>query len=100
MGILQLTGWTSGGYSGSQTVHQNFIVKIPDGFPMGAAGPVFSAGITMYSPLCYWNADQGGGVRVGIIGVGGLGQMGVRLAKAMAKTVTARGFLSKLDNIG
>ena len=63
-------------------------MKIPDGFPMEAAGPVFCAGITMYSPLCYWNANQGG-MRVGIIGIGGLGQMGVRLAKAMGNTVTA-----------
>lgn len=82
------SGWTYGGYSGSQTVHQNFIVSIPDGFPMEAAGPVFCAGITMYSPLAYWKAKQGG-MRVGIIGIGGLGQMGVRLAKAMGNTVTA-----------
>ena len=48
------SGWTFGGYSCSQTVHQRFIVKIPDGFPLEAAGPVFCAGITMYSPLVYW----------------------------------------------
>jgi len=82
------SGWTFGGYSGSQTVHQNFIIKIPDGFPLDAAGPVFCAGITMYSPLCYWGVKEGG-KRVGIIGIGGLGQMGVRLAKAMGNTVTA-----------
>merc|ERR1719295_527680 len=82
------SGWTYGGYSASQTVHQNFIVKIPDGFPLEAAGPVFCAGITMYSPLCYWKANQGN-MRVGIVGIGGLGQMGVRLAKAMGNTVTA-----------
>jgi len=82
------SGWTYGGYSGSQTVHQNYIVKVPDGFPLEAAGPVFCAGITMYSPLCYWKANQGG-MRVGIVGIGGLGQMGVRLAKAMGNTVTA-----------
>jgi len=82
------SGWTYGGYSGSQTVHHNFIVKIPDGFPLEAAGPVFCAGITMYSPLCYWKANNGG-MRVGVIGIGGLGQMGVRLAKAMGNTVTA-----------
>jgi len=81
-------GWTLGGYSGSQTVHQRFIVKIPDGFPLEAAGPVFCAGITMYSPLCDWGADRGK-MRVGIVGIGGLGQMGVRLAKAMGNTVTA-----------
>merc|ERR1719184_694358 len=82
------SGWTFGGYSGSQTVHQNFIIKIPDGFPLDAAGPVFCAGITMYSPLCYWGC-LAGGKRVGIVGIGGLGQMGVRLAKAMGNTVTA-----------
>merc|ERR1712106_200506 len=51
-------------------------------------GPVFCAGITMYSPLAQWKAKEGG-MRVGIIGIGGLGQMGVRLAKAMGNTVTA-----------
>ena len=40
-------GWTFGGYSASQTVHQRFIVKVPEGFPLEAAGPVFCAGITM-----------------------------------------------------
>ena len=82
------TGWTLGGYSGSQTVHERFIVKIPDGFPLDAAGPVFCAGITMYSPLVHWKANNGG-MRVGIVGIGGLGQMGVRIAKAMGNTVTA-----------
>jgi len=81
-------GWTFGGYSCSQTVHQNFIIRVPEGFPLEAAGPVFCAGITMYSPLCHWGVKQGG-KRVGIIGIGGLGQMGVRLAKAMGNTVTA-----------
>merc|ERR1719273_843147 len=82
------TGWTFGGYSGSQTVHERFIVTIPEGFPLEAAGPVFCAGITMDSPLVYWKAVNGG-MRVGIIGIGGLGQMGVRIAKAMGNTVTA-----------
>ena len=74
----------------SQIYHISFrfIVKIPDGFPLEAAGPVFCAGITMYSPLCDWGADRGK-MRVGIVGIGGLGQMGVRLAKAMGNTVTA-----------
>eukprot|EP00090_Calanus_glacialis_P010418 TRINITY_DN1879_c0_g1_i1.p1 TRINITY_DN1879_c0_g1~~TRINITY_DN1879_c0_g1_i1.p1 ORF type:complete len:373 (-),score=97.18 TRINITY_DN1879_c0_g1_i1:75-1193(-) len=82
------SGWTYGGYSKSHTANQRFIVKIPDGFPLEAAGPVFCAGITMYSPLVNYKADKGG-MRVGIIGIGGLGQMGVRLAKAMGNTVTA-----------
>lgn len=80
--------WTFGGYSGSMTVNKRFIVKIPTGFPLEAAGPVFCAGITMYSPLSYHNA-KGGGLRVGIVGIGGLGQMGIRLAKAMGNKVTA-----------
>merc|ERR1719444_239879 len=75
------TGWTLGGYSGSHTVNERFIVTIPDGFPLEAAGPIFCAGITMFSPLAQWKADKGG-MNVGIIGIGGLGQMGVMLAKA------------------
>jgi len=82
------TGWTFGGYSGSHTLNERFVVKIPDGFPLEAAGPVFCAGVTMYSPLTYWKANNGG-KRVGIVGIGGLGQMGVRIAKAMGNTVTA-----------
>merc|ERR1711953_922751 len=81
-------GWTFGGYSASQTLHQRFIVKVPAGYPLEAAGPIFCAGITMFSPLKNWGA-MGGGKRVGIIGIGGLGQMGVRLAKAMGNSVTA-----------
>ena len=52
------TGWTFGGYSGSQTVNERYIIKIPDGFPLEAAGPVFCAGITMYSPLVHWNVSH------------------------------------------
>ena len=65
-----------------------FIIKIPDGFPLESAGPVFCAGITMFSPLTNWGADKGG-MRVGVVGIGGLGQMGVQLAQAMGNTVTA-----------
>ena len=63
-------------------------MKIPEGYPLESAGPVFCAGITMFSPLCKYGADKGG-KRVGIVGIGGLGQMGVQLAKAMGNTVTA-----------
>ena len=63
-------------------------MKIPDGYPLEAAGPVFCAGITMFTPLVNYGADKGG-KRVGVVGIGGLGQMGVRLAKAMGNTVTA-----------
>ena len=63
-------------------------MKIPDGYPLESAGPVFCAGVTMFSPLCNYGADKGG-QRIGIVGIGGLGQMGVQLAKAMGNTVTA-----------
>jgi uncharacterized zinc-type alcohol dehydrogenase-like protein len=55
---------------------------------MEAAGPIFCAGITMYSPLAHWGALSGK-LRVGVVGIGGLGQMGVRLAAAMGNKVTA-----------
>lgn len=82
------SGWTYGGYSSSYTVNQRFVFKIPDGFPLEAAGPCFCAGITMYYPLATYKAKEGG-MHVGIVGIGGLGQMGIRLAKAMGNTVTA-----------
>jgi len=82
------SGYTYGGYSGSQTVNQRYIIRIPDSYPLQAAGPVFCAAITMYSPLAQWRATKGG-LSVGVIGIGGLGQMGVRLAKAMGNKVTA-----------
>ncbi|XP_023321385.1 probable cinnamyl alcohol dehydrogenase [Eurytemora carolleeae] len=82
------SGYTYGGYSASQTVHQRYLVRIPEGYPLECAGPIFCAAITMYSPLAHWKAKSGG-LKVGIIGIGGLGQMGVRLAKAMGNEVTA-----------
>lgn len=76
-----------GGYSGSNVVHEHFIIKIPDAVPLENAGPIMCAGITMYEPLCYYGFDQAGRdgkqKTVGIIGLGGLGTMGVKLAKAM-----------------
>merc|ERR1711990_826671 len=82
------SGFTQGGYCRSMTVHRRYLVKVPKGYPLEKAGPIFCAGITMYSPLSHWGC-LGGGKRVGIVGIGGLGQMGVRLAKAMGNTVTA-----------
>jgi len=65
------TDWTFGGYSGQYTVPERFIVKIPEGFPLQSAGPVFCAGVTMFSPLCTYGANKGH-KRVGIVGIGGL----------------------------
>ena len=52
------SGWTYGGYCERHTVPERFIIRIPDGFPLESAGPVFCAGITMYSPLTRWGADK------------------------------------------
>ncbi|MFE4545426.1 NAD(P)-dependent alcohol dehydrogenase [Arthrobacter sp. NPDC056727] len=77
---------TAGGYSTSIVVDENYVLRIPDGIPLESAAPLLCAGITMYSPLRNWNA--GPGERVAIIGMGGLGHMGVKMAAAMGAEVT------------
>jgi alcohol dehydrogenase (NADP+) len=77
---------TYGGYSGAIVVDENYVLRIPDSVPLEAAAPLLCAGITLYSPLRHWNA--GAGKEVAIIGLGGLGHMGVKLAKAMGAHVT------------
>jgi alcohol dehydrogenase (NADP+) len=77
---------THGGYSGAIVVDENYVLRIPDSIPLDAAAPLLCAGITLYSPLRHWNA--GPGKNVAIIGLGGLGHMGVKLAKAMGAKVT------------
>jgi alcohol dehydrogenase (NADP+) len=77
---------TAGGYSTSIVVDENYVLRIPDGIPLEAAAPLLCAGITMYSPLRTW--ATGPGKHVAIIGMGGLGHMGVRLAAAMGAEVT------------
>ena len=78
-------GHTFGGYSASITVTENFVLSIPDNLPLDAAAPLLCAGITLYSPLKHWHA--GPGKRVGIVGLGGLGHMGVKIARAMGAHV-------------
>lgn len=80
-------GWTLGGYTSRFVVHEHFAIIIPDGYPLEAAGPVMCAGITMYDPFAKLNATVG--TRVGIVGLGGLGVMGIKIAKALGCTVTA-----------
>ena len=82
------SGYTYGGYTASHTLQESYLIKIPDAYPLEKAGPVFCAGITMYSPLVQWKANKGG-MKVGIIGIGGLGQFGLKLAKAMGNEVYA-----------
>src|SRR6202165_1592627 len=77
---------TYGGYSGAIVVDENYVLRIPDAIPLDAAAPLLCAGITLYSPLRHWNA--GPGKQIAIIGLGGLGHMGVQLAKAMGAKVT------------
>jgi len=60
--------------------HEHFILKIPEGIPHEAVGPIMCAGITMYSPLKHWGAFSGEKMTIGVVGVGGLGTMGLKLA--------------------
>ena len=79
-------GYTQGGYSKSIVVGQDFVLALPDGMDAASAAPLLCAGITSYSPLRHWGIRPG--MTVGVIGLGGLGHMGIKLAHAMgAKTV-------------
>jgi uncharacterized zinc-type alcohol dehydrogenase-like protein len=77
---------TQGGYSESMVVSQDFVLKVPEGLDLAAAAPLLCAGITTYSPLRHWQV--GPGSRVAVVGLGGLGHMGLKLAKAMGAEVT------------
>jgi uncharacterized zinc-type alcohol dehydrogenase-like protein len=77
---------TYGGYSDKIVVDENYVLRIPDNLPLDASAPLLCAGITLYSPLKHWGA--GPGKRVAIIGLGGLGHMGVKIAHAMGAKVT------------
>ena len=74
-------GVTHGGYSSRIVVREDFVLRMPDGLDPARAAPLLCAGITTYSPLKHW--DVGPGAKVGIIGLGGLGHMGVKFAHAM-----------------
>ena len=74
-----------GGYSTRIVVNEDFVLRLPKDLPMQALAPLLCAGITTYSPLCHWHA--GPGKTVGVIGLGGLGHMAVKIAKAMGANV-------------
>jgi uncharacterized zinc-type alcohol dehydrogenase-like protein len=76
---------TYGGYSKSITVKDDFVLTIPEGLDPAAAAPLLCAGVTTFSPLNHWKV--GPGQKVGIVGLGGLGHMGVKLARAMGAHV-------------
>jgi uncharacterized zinc-type alcohol dehydrogenase-like protein len=77
---------TYGGYSQKIVVDENFVVRVPDGLSLDVAAPLLCAGITTYSPLRHWNA--GPGKKVAVLGMGGLGHMGVKIAHALGAEVT------------
>ncbi len=76
---------TFGGYSNVITVDESFVLRIPENIDPAAAAPLLCAGITTYSPLRHWKVSPG--QKVGIIGLGGLGHMGVKIAHAMGAHV-------------
>jgi uncharacterized zinc-type alcohol dehydrogenase-like protein len=80
-----LGGQTYGGYSESIVVDEDFVLRIPGNLVLAAAAPLLCAGITTYSPLRHWSISPG--KKVGVVGLGGLGHMGVKLAKAMGAEV-------------
>lgn len=77
---------TYGGYSTHIVVDEAFTLRIPDGLSLDVAAPLLCAGITLYSPLAHWQA--GPGKNVAIVGLGGLGHMGVKIAHALGAEVT------------
>jgi uncharacterized zinc-type alcohol dehydrogenase-like protein len=88
---------TDGGYSTHIVVDQDFVLGIPEGISLDVAAPLLCAGITLYSPLKHWGA--GPGKNVAIVGLGGLGHMGVKIAHALGAEVSVLSqTLSKQDD--
>jgi alcohol dehydrogenase (NADP+) len=80
------SGATQGGYSKSIVAHEDFVLTISDKLPLEGVAPLLCAGITTYSPLKHWKVGKE--TKVGVLGLGGLGHMGVKLAAAMGAEVT------------
>ena len=77
---------TYGGYSEKIVVTEKFVLKVPDGLDLKGAAPLLCAGITTWSPLRHWKVEKGS--KVAVIGLGGLGHMALKLAKALGAEVT------------
>lgn len=77
---------TQGGYSTCITVHQDYVLRIPDGLPLDRAAPLLCAGITTWSPLRHFGLEAG--QELGVVGLGGLGHMAVKLGVALGARVT------------
>ena len=78
---------TFGGYSESIVVDENYVLRVPENLDLAATAPLLCAGITTYSPLRHWNVQPG--EKVGVVGIGGLGHMAIKIAKAMGAHVVA-----------
>jgi uncharacterized zinc-type alcohol dehydrogenase-like protein len=78
-------GVTYGGYSDSIVVDQRFVLKVPSNLDLAGAAPLLCAGITTFSPMHHWGVTKG--KKVGIVGLGGLGHMGVKFAHALGAHV-------------
>ena len=75
-----------GGYSNNFVINEDYAVKIPDNLPLDGVAPLLCAGITLYSPIKHWKVKPG--MKVAVMGLGGLGHMGVKFAVAMGAEVT------------
>ncbi|MFZ0336975.1 MAG: NAD(P)-dependent alcohol dehydrogenase [Terracidiphilus sp.] len=92
-----LGGVTYGGYSDSIVVKEHFVLRVPKNLDLAGAAPLLCAGITTYSPLRHWGVSKG--KKVGVVGLGGLGHMGVKFAHAMgAHTVVFTTSPNKKDD--
>lgn len=92
-----LGGRTYGGFSEKIVAKAGYVLKMPENIDLAASAPILCAGITVYSPLKHWKA--GPGKKIGIIGIGGLGHMAIKIAKAMgAKVVVFTTSPSKMED--
>jgi uncharacterized zinc-type alcohol dehydrogenase-like protein len=90
-------GVTYGGYSDSIVVTEHFVLRVPQNLDLAGAAPLLCAGITTYSPMHHWGVTKG--KKVGVVGLGGLGHMGVKFAHALgAHTVVFTTSASKKDD--
>ena len=89
------TGVTQGGYSNVVVVKEHFIIAIPDNVELASAGPIMCSAVTVYSPLRHWNVRAGS--KIGIVGLGGLGHIAVKLAKAMGADIVV--FTTSQDKV-
>ena len=87
---------TEGGYSQAFVVNENFVLRIPDSLELDGAAPLLCAGITLFSPLRHWKA--GPDKRLAVIGLGGLGHMGVKLAPRSAPRYGVSQSLKKMED--